>query len=422
MSFALDILVPNFIEIVLIIGLMLTIKFNSKIGKKVADILFLEIILVILLLITTDVEIYAATLPTRNMLRIVCSFIIYTFSPFTVMLLIRIVSDSVRLRNAMLILAGLNFLVYSTAFFSRLSFWYTEDNIFKRGPLNYSIHCVFLIYMIFLIIVVFGKFTKRKFQENAIMIYAIISNVSALALETIYEVHHIVYPTVLFGILIYYLYLHVQTTNDDTKEIQLKLSEQRSQLMLSQIQPHFLYNTLGTIQVLCKTDPDLAAETVETFSEYLRGNMKTINENHPIKITDEISHTKLYTKIEMLRFENIRIDYEIEDCDFMVPALSVQPLVENAIRHGVRARDEGIVRVFTYCRKNGDSKVHIVEIRDNGVGFDVNSRPKGNGMHIGLQNVRERIEKVSRGTMTINSIMDEGTTITIEIPESVKSE
>ena len=113
----------------------------------------------------------------------------------------------------------------------------------------------------------------------------------------------------------------------------------------------------------------------------------------------------------MLRFPNIRVDYDIQDEHYKVPALTIQPLVENAIRHGVRIREEGIVLVKT----NRGGTDQVIVIADNGKGFDA-EKPEEEGAHIGLANVKSRLEQLCHGTLTIESRPDEGTTITIKIP------
>ena len=114
----------------------------------------------------------------------------------------------------------------------------------------------------------------------------------------------------------------------------------------------------------------------------------------------------------MIRFPNIRVEYLVEDSDFSLPPLTIQPLVENAIRHGVRIREEGIVRVTARRVKDG----HEIVIWDNGVGFDVNASQKKDGTHVGLKNVRERIEKMCGGSMRVESRVGEGTTVALLIP------
>ena len=186
----------------------------------------------------------------------------------------------------------------------------------------------------------------------------------------------------------------------------------RVQLLISQIQPHFIFNTLSTIQALCRIDPEKAFDTTEKFGSYLRMNLESMGQPTLIPFQKELEHTRIYAEIEMLRYPEIHIAYDIQDDDFELPALSVQPMVENAIRHGVRGKYGGEVLIASR-EEDGN---HIVTIRDNGRGFDPEAVGDTEENHIGIRNVQERIESMCQGTMRIDSQRWKGTTVTITIP------
>jgi sensor histidine kinase YesM len=213
----------------------------------------------------------------------------------------------------------------------------------------------------------------------------------------------------------YYIWLHLQFVRAHERAL---MAEQRIRIMISQIQPHFLYNTLSTIQALCLTDPEKAADITQQFGVYLRQNIDSLDQEDLITFDKEMEHTRIYAEIEQVRFPSIKINYEILDSSFNVPALTLQPMVENAIRHGVRIRKEGIINIRTYY----EDHCHIIEIEDNGKGFvpDLDSPIKedeSGRSHIGLRNVKERIETLCGGTFEVNSVVDVGTKITMRIPE-----
>ena len=209
--------------------------------------------------------------------------------------------------------------------------------------------------------------------------------------------------------LFYYIWLHLKFVHDHEKALE---AESRIRIMMSQIQPHFLYNTLSSIQALCRIDPDKAFDVTEQFGTYLRRNIDSLDQPDLIPFTKELEHTRVYSEIEMLRFPNVRVNYDVPDVDFSVPVLTVQPLVENAIRHGVRIREEGIVTVSSRTT----DRFHEIMISDNGKGFDTTLLKTADGSHIGVRNVQERIEKLCGGTLTGESVPDKGTTVTIRIP------
>ena len=191
-----------------------------------------------------------------------------------------------------------------------------------------------------------------------------------------------------------------------------KLAESRIATMISQIQPHFIYNTLGTIEQLCITEPKEASKLVRNFSLYLRGNFSELDNVKPIRFSEEMNHVKHYTDIEQVRFPDMTIQYDLRSVEFLLPALSVQPLVENAIKHGLMGLEEGgIVTISAY----ETNEYYVVEVTDDGVGFDMNAG-YDETKHVGIKNIRGRIEAMCGGTLTIESEIGKGTKATIRIP------
>lgn len=203
-----------------------------------------------------------------------------------------------------------------------------------------------------------------------------------------------------------------------TAEVEKELEIANTSLMISQIQPHFLYNALNTIKYLIKRDPKAAEKAVISFSRYLRGNMDSITQKSPIPFTDELEHTKNYCDIELLRFgDKLNIIYDTPVTAFSLPALSVQPIVENAIKHGVTKKPEGGTVTVT---SSEDDNHYIITVKDDGVGFDVNNpdlTPSDTHAHIGVNNVRERLENMVNAKFTIESQTGVGTCVTIKIPK-----
>ena len=195
-----------------------------------------------------------------------------------------------------------------------------------------------------------------------------------------------------------------------------KLTESRIATMISQIQPHFIYNTLGTIEQLCITEPKAASKLVRNFSLYLRGNFSELDNAKPITFSQEMNHVKHYTDIEQVRFPDMTIQYDLRSVEFLLPALSVQPLVENAIKHGLMGLEEGgIVTISAYETE----KYYVVEVTDDGVGFDMNAG-YDETKHVGIKNIRGRIETMCGGSLNIESKIGSGTRATIKIPKEAQ--
>ena len=191
-----------------------------------------------------------------------------------------------------------------------------------------------------------------------------------------------------------------------------ELAQTRISTLMSQIRPHFIYNTLGSIEQLCELDPPKAAKLVHDFAKYLRGNFGEIDTPKLIRVSKELEHTEYYISIEKVRFPDIAYTTEMTCRDFSIPALTIQPIVENAIKHGILKRDNGgtvNVRIYetatSYC----------VSVKDNGVGFDVAEIEEKN--RIGLRNIKSRLDAMCGGSLHIESIVGVGTKITVEIPK-----
>ena len=152
---------------------------------------------------------------------------------------------------------------------------------------------------------------------------------------------------------------------------------------------------------------------MRNFSLYLRGNFSELDSVTPVRFAEEIKHVEYYVNIEKVRFPDMNIEYDVETTDFVLPALSVQPLVENAIKHGLmRLETGGTVVIRSY-----ETLTHFcVEVKDDGVGFDI-SLPIEDKKHVGLRNIRGRLKAMVNGELFIESKPGAGTRAVIRIPK-----
>jgi len=196
-------------------------------------------------------------------------------------------------------------------------------------------------------------------------------------------------------------------------EKQMELDRKNRLIMVSQIQPHFIFNTLSSIRQLCKSDEASAA--ILDFSNYLRMNLETLSADSCIPFEKELEHTKEYVRIEMLRFgDRVNVCYNIETVDFEIPPLTLQPIVENAIKHGVCQRIEGGTVEINVRKRERNV---VIEVNDNGVGFNPNEVNDEERNHVGMKNVKERLEIMSGGRMVTESMKGVGTLVQIIIPD-----
>ncbi len=215
---------------------------------------------------------------------------------------------------------------------------------------------------------------------------------------------------------LYAYHLHIpQKAMMAKRVLNAELAETRISTMMSQIRPHFIYNTLGSIEQLCKLDPPKAGELVHNFSKYLRGNFGELDNPKPILMSQEMEHVHYYINIENMRFPDMTFTFERNSDDFHIPALTIQPVVENAIKHGLMKLPRGgTIRVSTY----ETDTAYCVSVEDDGAGFDV-STLFDDRKHVGLRNIRERLKVMVNGTLSIESTLGVGTKVLITIPKDV---
>jgi len=345
-------------------------------------------------------------------LRLAMSITGYSMRPFIIMCFILIIYDG-KLKKYLWALVGLNALIHLTAFFTDICFTITPDNHFFRGPLGFTCAIISFLMLAFYSWASIVRYRKnRKIQMLMPLIFSLLIITAAVMDMTAWRHAPIAFlPFVITTVSLFnYIWLHLQFAREHEEALK---AEQRIKIMISQIQPHFLFNTLTTIQTLCDIDPPKAEETVGKFAAYLRQNIESLDRSDLVPFTKEMEHTRIYADIEMIRFPEIQVEYDTEDTAFELPALTVQPLVENAIRHGVRGREDGRVSVTSRDRGN----FHEIVVADNGKGFDAAGIDGMESAHVGLRNVRDRIIQLCGGTMDVISKANEGTTITIRIPK-----
>lgn len=334
----------------------------------------------LLLLFKYTIEFVALKNKTRSVLRIVN---IITFSVFIILDILNI--------------------------FTHI-FFYADNGVYMRTKAmiisqGYQV-------FVFIVVLCITAFNPRltKTERIAFPIYCLLPLV-AIVLQIIFAGYAIAYLSIVISIEILFLFINfnknIQLANEEkhNRETEIKL-------MMSQIRPHFIYNTLSSISTLIKIDPEKAQKSLDNFTEYLRANLTSISETGLVSFEKELTHIKTYLSLEKMRFdERLKVVFDIQCNNFFVPPLSIQPIVENSVKHGLMHKIEGgIITIKTY----EDDYSYFVEISDDGVGFDVNSLSDESSTHIGLNNIKYRLTTMCNAELKIKSTIDVGTTVIVK--------
>ena len=213
---------------------------------------------------------------------------------------------------------------------------------------------------------------------------------------------------------------HYDALIHEEEEKKIRERETRTRLMLTQVQPHFICNSLASISVLCDMDPKQAQVYIDQLCTVLRENINAaVGGAQLIPVAQEVANVRRYADLELLRYgKMLNIVYDIADVDFGVPSLTIQPVLSNAVSHGVGQKPGGGT-VSLSVREEGAN--YVITVQDNGVGVDAKSideiKLSSDREHIGLESVRERIRTLTGGDVFFTSASGVGTTVRIEIPK-----
>lgn len=326
----------------------------------------------------------------------------------------------IRVANILaLVLYVLQLLMVIVSQFTGLCYSIGNDNNIQFGESFFLIvlMCVPSLLLALYVLIRFGK----RLSVRYIISFSIFAVISATGVAAQFFLIDIYYITIASSVCALVLYL---LTVRDSSEMYLYKERESDRLkidmMLSQIQPHFIFNSLTVIKHFCRYDPKLAEKAILDFSRFLRGNMDSLNSREPIYFNKELEHTKAYLSLEKYRFgEDLDILYDIQATQFVLPPLTLQPIVENAVRHGIRETPDGKGTVTIMTREYDDRNEIVVT--DDGKGFEPQKYPDSDKPHIGIENVRYRLKNMCNGTLTIDSVIGQGTVAVISVPKGDKN-
>ena len=289
----------------------------------------------------------------------------------------------------------------------------SETGLYERGDLFWVTYIGPLGMMVINAYVAF-TYCEPVRQKVAVVSYALLPLLAAFLQLFSYGIGLTCIALVISTLLMYGNFYVERGHELSSKSAELQ--EQNVTMLLSQIQPYFLYTSLKSIGRI-EGNPPETKEALKEFGRYLKGNLNTITQTAPIPFVKEMEHVQTYVGLEKMRFkEKLRIEYNIHSSDFDIPALTLQMLVENAIKHGITIKEEGgTVNILTF----DDANDHVIIVSDNGVGFDTSVPPADETRsHVGIINIRQRLKEMLNGTLEIDSEIGKGTIATVRIPKN----
>lgn len=316
--------------------------------------------------------------------------------------------------------------LWITSDISRQFYYLDAQGNYTRGPLYWmcQFYCIIVMLGNIIILLKHRKVVGRH-DVVSLLIYGLIPIVS-VPVQILWKSTTFNLATTL-ALLYICISVHMAQYDRIAEQEKLlmqqehELSMNQMQMMIAQIQPHFLYNSLTALAQLCSKDPMEAKKAIINFADYWRNHMNAIDKKELIPFEEELKYVKIYLYLEQLRFgDDLKVEYDLQTTDFKVPTLSVQPFVENAMNWGVgQMEDGGTVRITT---RENEEQIELCVI-DNGAGFDISKmEEKEDGrQHIGIRNARTRFWKMCKGTVDVYSEKGKGTKVRINLPKGGQS-
>ena len=310
---------------------------------------------------------------------------------------------------AVSVLLAAYFVMLIIAQFTDVFYYVTPDNRFFYGPL-YALSLVPMA--LILILNIAGTIRRRKVLSKKYF-SGLLIHLVPMSVMILIHMFFTVEIFIVFGVAVFALIMYGLILSDNVEEYmrqQHEIANQRANIMVLQMRPHFIYNTMTTIYYLCKQDTDKAQQVTKDFTDYLRQNFSAVASEDTVPFADELKHTQSYLAVEKAQHENmLTVEYDTPYTRFRLPPLTIQPLVENAVKHGMDP-NAGPIHI-TVRTKNTDTGL-LITVEDNGRGFDPSdtSRP-----HPALDNIENRLKQQCGGTLKIASKPGK-TTVTIFIP------
>ena len=434
MNIVQEIINNNFISIAMIIGIIIMIAENRKETPHGTEHIAVIVVLLSIIVVNTAMmdwymkssyeahENYDGDIIMKLMyLRSAIEHILFPMIAYVLLLLVAPVKKKyiIFIPEAIVILTE-----FINLFGTRLIFHYDKHLVYHDDLFFLLPYFVGMLYLLLLIRYSISFLKEKQMSRGFTVIFIVFLTLLECYLEAAYIVVDLMDEIVALDVIVYYFYLvaiYQSEMKIKLRTSELELERSKRQLTISQIQPHFMYNSLTSIIYLCDKDTQKTKNALIDFSKFLRKNLEAMSRKNLVTIKEELEHTKVYLSLEKLRFEDeLNIELDIKDNDFMLPMLTIQPIVENAVKHGINRSESGCGTVWISTEETEDS--HKIVIKDDGAGFEIDSLKELGENHIGISNVRKRLADECGGELIIKSAPDEGTECTILIPKELSNE
>ena len=416
---AMDYLTNNYITLMLLAALAMLLTVNRRMKIHGIQYMWATICIVLGLTVAEALEDICDTYMLDHRILYIKTAFVYWFYPLTAMLQLYLVAPIKHKWLMALPYMISSAVVFADIFDTRLIYYFDEDHSFNGGAfanMPVAVLCFYIVMLgMYSLMIIIKRGDRRK---GVVALFMTVTAVLSAIGENIGFARGMTEEVTAIELLIYYFFLaaiNYSETQESLYKSRIELERQRLKLLVVQMQPHFIFNALATIQSLCYTDSEAAADCIDVFGDYLRANINSISSEEPIDFEAELEHCEQFIKLEKAsRDVDFIVVYDLKVRDFKVPPLTVQPIVENAIKYGALSRRDGSGMVKIVTEECGG--MIVISVADNGTGASMTTAQKEHHS-VGLENTRRRLEIQCGGTLELE-ITENGSAATIKLPKT----
>ena len=297
-------------------------------------------------------------------------------------------------------------------------FWLTLQGLFSlliavliifRG-VGYPVYLAFL--MQYMILVIMLTLSNKDIRECIGFIIGMCAPITASLIGMANVRLDLMGFAIVMLLLIVFFGYQMNVENELLRK-QAELSENKMVVLMDQIHPHFIYNSLQQIALLCDDEPEKVKPAIYSFSGYLRKNLESLTNTGMIPFMQEMEHVDMFISLaQILPSRHFRVEKNLEVTDFRIPALTVQPLIENAIKYGLSMSTEGEKILIETKEEKG---YYVIRVVDDGHGASTELPEQKKKKSVGTENVKTRLKVLCNGTLSVNKL-EVGTEAVIKIP------
>ena len=422
MELFLDYITYNFATLILLMTLTATLIVNRQLSVPATRYFVFAILTLLLITVVDSMNqwlreglILSTDRETQLRITIDMTVLEYILRPLVMLILSLIVIPSNSRRILFAIPAVLNAVVYIHASHGIAAYYIIEKYTPWHASLaGMTVYYVEVFNLLLLILSSIFYFNWEKTKRSAIIFLIAVQYLLVSLLEGFGLVSGYANPISALGILEYYFYLSViyqYEMHDAVTQKELTITQHKLSLLRSQMHPHFIINALSIIRSLVKRDTERAEREIDAFSDYLNVHIHAIQTDGLIDFDQELSHVNAYLSlVQADRSRQIQVLYDLKVTDFQLPSLSLEPLIENAVKYGTGI-DNGVITISTEETPNAV----LIRVADNGTG-DPEQKQKPESTGIGIANTKQRLKMQCGGTLNANR-SDDGMIVTISIPK-----